>query len=201
MEEHVYILDYLPKGRPDDNRRKDPVAYGVGERNFVTLELAPKPNVTLLVGDRVSVLKEDPASLIDHVRGRVPFEAMTHAAQSELPYVIEQMVKAQEERFVTFYNNAGPVSLRMHQLELLPGLGKKLMQAILDDKKRNGPFKSFRDIDGRVKALHQPEKLISNRIVSEIQNPGEKYHLFVLPPAPEHDDFGRGPRGPPRGMR
>lgn len=201
MEEHVYILDYLPKGRPDDNRRKDPVAYGVGDRNFVTLELAPKPNVTLLVGDRVSVLKEDMASPIDHVRGRVPFEAMTHAAQSELPFVIEQMVKAQEERFVTFYNNAGPVSLRMHQLELLPGLGKKLMQAILDDKKRNGPFKSFRDIDGRVKALHQPEKLIANRIVSEIQNPGEKYHLFVLPPAPEHDDFGRGPRGPPRGMR
>ena len=192
MEEHVYILDYLPKGRPDDARRKDPVAYAVGEKNFVTLELLPKPNVTLLVGDRVSVIRDDPASPIDHVRGRVGFEQMTHAAQSELPFVIEQMVKAQEERFVKFFNDAGPITTRMHMLELLPGLGKKLMWAIVEDKKKGGPFKGFRDMDTRVKALHAPEKLIANRIVGEIQNPSEKYHLFVLPPAPEYEDR-RGP--------
>ena len=198
MEDFVYILDYLPTGRPDEPRRKDPVAYALGERNFVLLELAPKPGANMLVGDRVGVNKE-PDSPVDHVRGRVRYEDITHAAQSELPFVAEQAVKAQEERFVKFYNDAGPVSLRMHQLELLPGLGKKLMMAVLDDKKRHGAFKSFRDIDTRVKALHQPEKLITNRIVGEIQNPGEKYHLFALPPAPEHEDFGRGPRGPPRG--
>ena len=195
MEDHVYILDYLPKGRPDDPRRRDPVAYGLGEKNFVLLELVPKPNVTLLVGDRVAVTKDVPGSPVDHVRGRVRYEEVTHAAQSELPYVIEQAVKAQEERFLRFYNESGPITLRMHQLELLPGLGKKLMMAILDEKKRNGPFKGFRDMDTRVKALHAPEKLITNRILGEIQNPSEKYHLFALPPAPEFDDR-RGP--PPR---
>ena len=195
MEDFVYILDYLPKGRPDDPRRRDPVAYGLGEKNFVLLELVPRPNVTLLVGDRVHVVKEVADSPIDHVRGRVRYEEMTHAAQSELPYVIEQGVKAQEERFLRFFNEAGPITLRMHQLELLPGLGKKLMHAILDEKKKGGPFKSFAEMDTRVKALHQPEKLISNRIIGEIQNPGEKYHLFALPPAPEFDDR-RGP--PPR---
>lgn len=196
MEEFVYILDHLPKGRPDDPRRRDPVAYGLGEKNFVLLELVPKPNVTLLVGDRVGVLKEDPASPVDHVRGRVRYEEMTHAAQSELPFVIEQAVKEQEERFMKFFNDAGPISTRMHMLELLPGLGKKLMWAILEEKKKSGPYTSFADMDTRVKALHGPEKLISNRILGEIQNPGEKYHLFSLPPAPEYDD--RGPRGPPR---
>lgn len=194
MEEYVYILDYLPKGRPDDPRRRDPVAYGLGERNFVLLELAPRPNATLLVGDRVNVTR-DPASPIDHVRGRVRFEEMTHAAQSELPFVTEQVVKAQEERFVKFFNDAGPITTRMHMLELLPGLGKKLMWAILEEKKKAGAFKTFKEMDDRVKALHQPEKLIANRIVGEIQNPSEKYHLFALPPAPEFDDR-RGP--PPR---
>lgn len=193
MEDFVYILDHLPTGRPDDPRRRDPVAYGLGEKNFVLLELVPRPNASMLVGDRIDVRRETPpGGPVDHVRGRVRYEDMTHAAQSELPYVIEQAVKAQEERFLNFYNNAGPITLRMHQLELLPGLGKKLMMAILEDKKRHGPFTSFRDMDTRVKALHAPEKLISNRILSEIQNPGEKYHLFALPPANEQDDR-RGP--------
>jgi putative nucleotide binding protein len=199
MEDFVYILDHLPKGRPDDPRRKDPVAYGLGEKNFVLLELVPRPNATLLVGDRVGVNK-DPASPVDHVRARVRFEDMTHAAQSELPFVVEQAVKAQEERFVKFFNDAGPITTRMHMLELLPGLGKKLMWAIVEEKKKGGPFKTFADMDARVKALHAPEKLIANRIVGEIQNPGEKYHLFVLPMAPDFEDR-RGPPGGHGGMR
>lgn len=198
MEDFAYILDYLPKGRPDDPRRRDPVAYGLGEKNFVLLEIVPRPNVTMLVGDRVALQRDVPDSPVDHVRGRVRFEEMTHAAQSELPFVIEQAVKAQEERFLRFYNDAGPITLRMHQLELLPGLGKKLMMAILDEKKKGGPFKGFRDMDTRVKALHAPEKLIANRILGEIQNPSEKYHLFALPPVSEFDDR-RGP--PPRHHR
>lgn len=207
MEEHAYILDYLPKGRPDDPRRKEPVSYAVGDKNFVVLELVPKPNVTLLVGDRIGLLKEDPKSPIEFVRGRVRFEDMTHAAQSELPFILEQMVKAQEERFIKFFNDAGPISTRMHMLELLPGLGKKLMWAILEEKKKAGAFKTFKEMDERVKALHQPEKLIVHRILDEIKNPGEKYHLFVLPPAPEHENYGQGggrrggPGGPPSGGR
>ena len=197
LEDFAYILDHLPKGRPDDPRRKDPVAYGLGEKNFVLLELAPRPNATLLVGDRVA-LNREPTSPVDHVRARVRFEEMTHAAQSELPFVVEQAVKAQEERFVKFFNDAGPITTRMHMLELLPGLGKKLMWAIVEEKKKGGAFKSFADMDTRVKALHAPEKLIGNRIVSEIQNPGEKYHLFVLPMAPDFDDRGRAHHGPPR---
>lgn len=198
MEEHAYILDHLPTGRPDDPRRRDPLSYGVGEKNFVVLELVPKHGVNLLVGDRVGLLKEDATSPVDHVRGRVRFEELTHAAQSELPFVVEQMVKAQEERFVKFFNDAGPITTRMHMLELLPGLGKKLMWAIVEERKKAGVFKSFKDMDERVKALHQPEKLIVHRIVGEIQNPSEKYHLFVLPPAPEFDDRRGPPRGGPR---
>ncbi|HWG91529.1 MAG TPA: DUF655 domain-containing protein, partial [Candidatus Thermoplasmatota archaeon] len=178
MEDYVYILDFLPRGRPDNPRSKDPVAYGIGERNFVLLELVPKPDATLLVGDRIYVGR-DPAipRQVDHVRGRVRYEEMTHAAQSEMPFVIEQMVKAQEERFLKFYNEAGPVTTRMHMLELLPGLGKKLMWATLEERKK-GLFKTFKEMSERVKPLHQPERLIAHRIETEIRDPAQKYHIF-----------------------
>ncbi|HVL48710.1 MAG TPA: DUF655 domain-containing protein [Candidatus Thermoplasmatota archaeon] len=203
VEDWAYVLDFLPRGRPDDTRRSDPIAYSVGERNFVLLELVPRHGANMLVGDRV-YLGRDPtlreSSPVDHVRGRVRHEEMTHAAVSELRFVVEQMVKAQEERFLKFYNEAGPITTRMHMLELLPGLGKKLMWAIVEERKR-GLFKSFKEMDDRVKALHQPEKLIAHRIETEITDPNQKYHLFVQPPAPEEPSFGpRGPsRGPPRG--
>lgn len=212
MEDYAYILDFLPQGRPDDTRRRDPVAYGLGERNFVILELVPRPGASMLVGDRVSIGRDLPdraGSPIDHVRGRFRHEDITHAAQSEMRFVIEQMVKAQEERFLKFFNEAGPITTRMHMLELLPGLGKKLMWAILEERKK-GPFKSFKDMDERVKALHQPEKLIAHRVEQEITDPNQKYHLFVQPPIPEGEFDPRGPprgydrgppRGPPRGYR
>ena len=198
MEEYAYVLDYLPRGRPDNPRSKDPVAYAVGERNFVLLELVPKFDAALLVGDRVYVGKE-PAlkDKIDHVRGRVRFEDMTHAAQSELRPVLEQVIKTDETRFVEFFNKAGPITTRMHMLELLPGLGKKLMWAILDERKK-GPFKSLDDLDQRVKALHQPVKLLAHRIEQEVTDTHEKYHLFAQPFVER--EFERGPpgRGPPR---
>lgn len=200
MEDYAYVLDFLPRGRPDNPRSKEPVAYAVGERNFILLEVVPKHDAALLVGDRVYLGKEPPLKdKIDHVRGRVKFEEMTHAAQSELRPVLEQIIKVDETRYVQFFNEAGPVTTRMHMLELLPGLGKKLMWAIVDERKR-GPFKSLADLDTRVKALHQPTKLLAHRIEMEITDSHEKYHIFAQPFV-ERMDMGPPGRGPPRGMR
>ncbi|HVL87641.1 MAG TPA: DUF655 domain-containing protein [Candidatus Thermoplasmatota archaeon] len=189
MEEFAYILDYLPRGRPDNPRSKDPVAYAVGEQNFVILELEPKAGATLLVGDRV-YLGRDPAQRdkIDRVRGRIKHEEMTHSAQSELRFVLEDIVKKNEARFVKFFNDAGPITMRMHTLELLPGLGKKLMWAIINERKK-GPFQTFEDMANRVKALHQPAKLIAHRIETEVTDTAQKYHLFALPFV-EREGFG-----------
>lgn len=190
MEDYARILDFLPRGRPDDPRgRTDPVAYAVGEKDFVLLELVPREDATLLVGDRVYLGNDGEREHIDHVKGRVAHEDMTHAAQSELPYVLEDVVGDQEERFLEFFNEAGPVTTRMHMLELLPGLGKKLMWAILEERKKK-TFESFEEMDERVKALHQPEKLLAHRIEAEITDPTQKYHIFARP-LRQDDDRGR----------
>ena len=113
-----------------------------------------------------------------HVKRRVGHEELTTAAQKELPFVIQEIVKEKEDKFVDFFNRAQAITTRFHMLELLPGLGKKTMWAILEERKK-GPFKSFEDLAKRVSTIHHPEKLLAKRIEQEISNPGEKYHLFV----------------------
>lgn len=193
MEEYAYVLDVMPQGRPDQRGRREPLAYAVGASNFVLLELVIKPDASMVVGERVYVGKElDEREKVERVRGRIAYDDMTHAAQSELPFVIEEIVKADAERFVKFYNEAGPVTTRMHVLELLPGVGKKLMQAIVNERKQGGAFKSFEDLDDRVKSLHGPEKLIAHRIELEIKDDSQKYHVFAQPYKREEEYGGRG---------
>lgn len=187
MEDHAYILDYLPSGRPDERNRRGPIAYAVGAEEFVLFELIPQEGVNLLVGDRVYIGKDtDERDEIERVRGRVHYDDMTHNAQNELPYVLEDIVKSDPERFLNIYNEGGPISTRMHSLELLPGLGKKLMKAILEERRKE-PFEDFEDLDERVPSLHQPEKIIAKRIEHEIMDETEKYHIYVRPPKREDD--------------
>ncbi len=69
----------------------------------------------------------------------------------------------------------------MHSLELLPGIGKKLMWSVLNERKK-GPFKSFQDLTGRVKGVYNPEKLISNRIEEELMDGRIRYRIFTREP-------------------
>ncbi len=112
------------------------------------------------------------------MKRRIGYEELTVAAQSELPYVLEEIVREREDRFIRFYNDAQAITTRFHMLELLPGLGKKTMWAILEERKK-GPFESFEDLSGRVPTLHHPDKLIVKRIETELADPSQKYHIFV----------------------
>lgn len=185
MEDHAYILDYLPSGRPDERDRRGPVAYAVGEDDFVLLELIPEEGTNLLVGDRVYVGDDEQREEIDRVRGRVAFEEMTHNAQNELSFVLEDIVENDPDRFLQVYNEGGPISTRMHSLELLPGLGKKLMKGILDERRKE-KFEDFEDLEDRVPSLHKPAKILAKRIETEIMDETEKYHIYARPP--QRDD-------------
>ena len=90
--------------------------------------------------------------------------------------MIKEIVQKNENRFVQFFNSAQPLTTRMHQLELLPGLGKKHMWEILEERDTE-PFKHFNDIKKRVKLMPDPEKAVIRRIINEIQGK-EKYRIF-----------------------
>jgi putative nucleotide binding protein len=180
MEDYAYIIDFMPYGHPDDKRpihKREPLAQVVGEKRFTLLEVSIKKGENPLVMDRVFIGKGE-RDVVYKIKKRLRYEDLTPAAKSELPYVIDYIIKQNEDRFVEIFNKAEPITTKFHQLELLPGVGKKTMWAIIDERKKE-PFKSFRDLAERVKGLQHPEKLILNRILYEIKNPGTKYRIFT----------------------
>ncbi|MGH7339966.1 MAG: DUF655 domain-containing protein [Candidatus Rokuibacteriota bacterium] len=181
MEDYAYILDFLPRGHAGGGQiHHEPVAFAIGEQEFKLLELTPKPEVRqMLPGERVYIGKEpEQRDKILHVKRRVAHGELTNAAQSELPFVLKEMVKANADRFVKFYNEAQPVSTRFHMLELLPGLGKKTMWKIIEERKVR-PFTNFDDIAKRVSTLHKPDDVIARRIELELADTQQKYRIFV----------------------
>jgi putative nucleotide binding protein len=165
---------------PDEKKfKRESVAYAIGDDQFKLFELVPKDNINMAVGDKVYIGKDlDLRQEILHVKRRISFNELTNSAQSELHFVIMQIVKAHEPRFVRFFNEAQAITTRFHMLELLPGLGKKTMWSIIEERKK-GPFKELAEITQRVPMAHQVDKLLAKRIEEELSNPDEKYHLFV----------------------
>lgn len=181
MEDYAYVLDYLPQGRHDAKKmfRREAVAYAVGENEFKIFELSPKDDISLVISERVYIGREiEDREKIAHVRARIDYHDLTHTAQAELPFIISEVIKKREDEFLEFFNKAQPVSMRFHMLELLPGLGKKTMELIVAERKR-GDYQSLEELKERVPSIHDPAKLVANRIVLELKDEDQKYHLFV----------------------
>lgn len=178
--EYGVVLDLLPHGRSDADEpqyRRSPVAYAVGEQTFALYELTVEEDADISIDDRIKIRPDfDPGIN----RGRqVGYDDLSDGARSELDYVIDEIVEADEGRFVDFFNDAQPVTLRLHQLNLLPGIGDKLRDNILDERKR-GPFETFDELENRVSGLHDPESIIVERIFQELTEAEDlKYRLFA----------------------
>ncbi len=178
-EETAIVLDFLPNGYPFDKRpmhRKTPIAQALGKEHFTLLELVPKKGIFLQPYEEVYI-GEGKREKIHHITGKLPVDKLTSTARSELKFVVKNLVEKSENKFVDFFNKAQPLTTRMHQLELLPGLGKKHMWEILEARKEK-PFEDFKDIKKRVKLMPDPEKAIIKRVISEIQGK-EKHMIFV----------------------
>ena len=178
-DDNCIVLDFLPRGH--STGRQEPIAQIMGDKYFSLLEVVVKRDVVIKNGDLVYI-GEDKRDKIDHIKRRITVRELTTFARSELPFVVERLVKENEQRFVDFFNKARPVSTRLHQLELLPGVGKKHMWDIIEDRKKNGPFKSFEDIKQRIKLMPDPANTISKRIMEELENENVRYRLFVSGP-------------------
>jgi putative nucleotide binding protein len=176
-EEYAVILDFLPHGYPfEQGSMKSPIAQGLGKEHLTLLELIPKKGV-FLQPHQETYIGEGKRDQIHHIKGRIPVDKLTSTAKNELKHAIDAVVEKEQQRFVDFFNKAQPLSMRMHQLELLPGLGKKHMWEVIEARKAK-PFVSFDDIKERVKLLPDPKQIIVKRVLAEIEGK-EKYKLFV----------------------
>jgi putative nucleotide binding protein len=183
MEEHALVLDFLPYGKSTDTKR-EPLAQLIGESFFTLLEVVPKPDLPLAVGERIYIGKGD-RDKIDHIKGRINYPDLTSNARSSLKLAIEKIIYTREQEFVGFFNKCGSITIRLHQLELLPGVGKKHMHNILAEREKK-PFENFADMSKRVLLLPNPVHILVERIEEELKG-DSKYYVLTRPPHREPD--------------
>jgi putative nucleotide binding protein len=180
-EEYAYILDFLPHGRPGirptgrAGYRAGALVQLVGEGFFTLLEALVREGIMLKPHDRVYVGKKTRRE-ITYIIGRVGYDELTAAARMELSAVIRTIVLNREGIFVNFFNTAHAVTPRMHALELIPGIGKKYMWQVIDERERKS-FENFEDLQNRTE-IPNPVKLITKRILEELSGES-KYRLFT----------------------
>lgn len=178
-EEYAIVLDFLPNGYPFDRRpshKKTPIVQAIGKERFTLLELVPKKGVFVQPYEEVYI-GEGKREKIHHILGKLPLERLTQTARSEVEFVVKDIVDKNEKRFIDFFNKAQPLTTRMHQIELLPGVGKKHMWEIIE-KRKEKPFEDFDDVKQRIKLMPDPKKAVIKRIIKELVGE-EKHKLFV----------------------
>ncbi len=196
FETHAYILSVVPPKEflRDSRPRGETIVQGIGEAYFTLLEMIPQKGVKPHPQERVSITRNS-QSKIDHVKRRIFYEDLVPESVAELSLVVEIIVTKHEHKYVQFFNEASPITTRMHSLQLLPGIGQTLMWAILEERKRE-PFKSFDDIASRTK-LQNPKKVITARIIDELKEDVKRW-LFVRPPKRDENERDHRDRPPRR---
>lgn len=173
-DEYLLVLDFREHG--GRSGKDEPVAQGIGKDNYNLLEVVmrederPKGGEELYIGD-------GERDRVKYIKSKIDYSDLTGNSKSELKYVLQAMVNDKEEEFVEFFNEATPVTPRRHAFELLPGIGSKHMQKLLDERE-DDEFESLDDVKERVPSVPDPREAVIERITSELK--GEtKRNLFV----------------------
>ena len=174
-DEYAIILDIIEDNSKSFNKKKD-IIQAIGTLTYRLLELVPKDGVYLKVGQKVYI-GNDKRDEIQYIKRSLFPNKLSGTAKSELLYAIEDIIEEREEEYVKFFNVAGPITIRKHALELIPRIGKKHLQELLEERKK-GEFKSFKDIEERCPYIGDVIKAIAQRIQIEIE--GEDDFKFFI---------------------
>lgn len=188
-EENAIILDYLKFGYINPNRptaHGKPIAQAIGVEKFTLIELTPKQGIDLDIHDHVYI-GSGKREKINRVKGLLKFENLTATSRIEMEYAIKEIILSQEEKYIKFFNEIGALNTRMHKLELIPGIGKKQMQMILDERKK-APFADFADLSARIPLIKDPAGMLAQRVKLELDDTQvkrgkNKYYMFTQIPS------------------
>lgn len=174
-EEYAVVLDYLPYGYPLEGKTM-PVAQAIGVKTLVLLQLVPRKGMTLETKEKVYI-GEGKREKIYYILGRLDKEKLTESAKLQIEDFAKIAVEEKEKEFVDFFNKADAINTRIHQIELIPGFGKKHTQEILKAREEK-PFESFEDMKQRLPHIPDPKKSIEKRLVEELTQE-QRHNLFA----------------------
>lgn len=174
-DENAKVLDFLEHGK--SNEREERVAQVIGAEHLTLLEVVmrederPKGGEALYIGD-------GDRDRVEFIKDRISYGDLTGNAKNELGYVLDAMLIENEDEYVKFFNEATPVTPRRHAFELLPGIGSKHMQKMLDEREKKD-FESFEDLNDRVPSMPDVKETVKDRIVEELKGEDVRTRLFT----------------------
>ncbi|HLI46997.1 MAG TPA: DUF655 domain-containing protein [Geobacterales bacterium] len=183
FEEFAIILSYNiqqrfvkeKKQQPFFPRIKEVYSQALGKDYYTLLEVVSDPNVVMQKGEMVYIGKGSPK--IKRVSARLVYDELVDDAKYELENTIKMLVKENEKKFVDFFNSAGPISPRVHAIEMLPRIGKKTVEKILNERAIKA-FESYEDIKKRV-GIPNLEEILFERLKVEITSK-EKLNFYLF---------------------
>lgn len=179
-ENNALVLDYLPEGREFGAKKREPLIQCIGDKWFTLLEVIPKRHGNFEQFSEIPLPKSEKGEgPIRAIKQKITINDLTNTAYNALEEAILRIVNKNERRFVAFFNRAQPITNRIHSLQLIPGIGKKLMWEFLQVRKQL-PFVSFEDIEKRVK-ISDIRRMLVKRILQELEGE-EKHYLFTAGP-------------------
>ncbi len=166
MESRAVILDFLPYGK--GSGKKVPLLQCLGKDYFTLMEMVKPKNLEIKILEEIPVINR---------YFIIKYNQLTGTAKINLQKILEKIINENEKLFIEFINKSVPLTPRMHMLELLPYVGKKITWIIIEEKEKK-PFESFEDLKNRVKTTIDLKKAILERIIEEYKGK-DKYKLFV----------------------
>ena len=194
--EFLKILRFMPLG----SRRHGPIdktcesyAYVldikghrvqlIGCRYMKLLEALAKSNTQIKPLEKVFVGKGK-RGVIRRVLGRIDYYKLTFEATARLIHAIHKIIEENEAIFAELISWAGPITIRLHMFQLLPGLKRDERERLIEEQKR-GPFKSFMDIEKRCGIeRHRLIKSLAQRFYTELEHEKElnqyQYNKIIM---------------------
>jgi len=175
----VYVLDILEHGKVISEDQKwihKPLIQAIETPGFNLFEMEYNRDKNIQLQEKITIQKGSD-SKVGKVIHRLTFNKLTQTSKDLIQNTIELHVKDQEQLYVNFLNNAGPITKKRHSLNLIPGIGEKSMWDILKAREIK-KFESFEDFEKRT-GIKDIAVLISKRILNEIIDDQAKHYLFV----------------------
>ena len=167
-DENAVVLDII---KNQNNFSNNTILLSLGLETFSLLELVPKNMTEINIGETVYIGNEK-RDKIQYIKRVLYYDKLSEIAKDELEFVLIDVVKNNEKKFIKFFNICGLITIRKHSLELIKTIGKKHLKEIIEEREIK-EFESFEDMKKRCPFMNDIEKGLSLRLIEEIKNSKE----------------------------
>ena len=145
------------------------IIHCITEQHLHLIKARASPGCGVLApGQKLELPTEEGSEKIAMVLGKDRYRELPNQAQAAIVNVMKELLSENPKPCMEFYNRAGPVSLKFHAFQLLPGIGQKKATQMMKSRVSAG-WMTFEEVDEA--CIIDSLQLIVERLVEELQDP------------------------------